>query len=139
MSYTDRLKFLKLLPLSTYFELHDIFYLVSLLKNKHDIDLNTILHKNESRTRQSTRGEIAVQATRLKKSNENFYVRSDTLYSYFSQIVDFENQDYDSVKISLTNTYWKFFKRNFAENNMCMRRFLCWCGNCNPPGKITNL
>ena len=69
MSYTERLKFLKLLPLSMYFELHDILYLVSLLKNKHDIDLNTIIHKNESRTRQATRGEIAVHATRLKKSN----------------------------------------------------------------------
>ena len=41
MSYTERLKFLKLLPHSMYFELHDILYLVSLLKNKHDIDLQT--------------------------------------------------------------------------------------------------
>ena len=72
MSYTERLKFLILLPLSMYFELHDILYLVSLLKNKQDIDLNTIIHKNESRTRQATRGEITVHATRLKKSNENF-------------------------------------------------------------------
>ena len=74
-----------------YFELHEILYLVSLLKNKHDIDLNTIFHKNESRTRQATRGEIAVHATRLKKSNENYYIRSNTLYNYFSQIVDFEH------------------------------------------------
>ena len=49
MSYTERLKFLKLLPLSMYLELRDILYLVSLLKNIHDIDLNTIIHKNESR------------------------------------------------------------------------------------------
>ena len=139
MSYTERLKFLKLLPLSMYVELHDMFYLVSLLKNKHDIDLNTIVHKNKSRTRQATRGEIAVHAIRLKKSNENFYVHSNTLYNYFSQNVDFENQDYESLKISLTNTYWKFFKRNFAENNLCMRRIFCWRGNCNPPEKITNL
>ena len=32
MSYTERLKFLKLLPLSMYFELHDILYFFSLLK-----------------------------------------------------------------------------------------------------------
>ena len=139
MSYTERLKFLKLLPLPMYFELHDILYLVSLLKNKHDIDLNTIIHKNESRTRQATRGEIAVHATRLKKSNKNYYIRSNTLYNYFSQIVDFENQDYDSLKISITNTYWKFFNRNFAENNLCMWRIHCWCGNGNPPGKMMNL
>ena len=111
MSYTERLKILKLLPLSMYFEIHNILYLVLLLKNKHDIDLNTIIQKTESRTRQATRGEIAVHATRLKKSNENYYVRSNTLYNYFSQIVDFDNQDYDSLKISLTNTYWKFFNR----------------------------
>ena len=80
----------------------------------------TIIHKNESRTRQATRGEIAVHATRLKNSNENFYLRSNTLYNHFSQIVDFENQDYDSLKISLTNTYWNFFNRNFTENNLCM-------------------
>ena len=139
MSYTERLKFLKLLPLSMYFELYDILYLVLLLKNKHDIDLNTIIHKNESRTRQATRGEIAVHATRLKKSNENYYIRSNTLYNYFSQIVDFENQDYDSLKISIKNTYWKFFNRKFAENNLCMWRIPCWCRNCNPPGKIMNL
>ena len=102
MSYIEILKFLKLLPLSMSFELHD---LVSLLKNKHDFDLNTIIQKNESRTRQATRGEIAVHATRLIKSKENFNVPSNTLYNYFSQIVDFENQDYDSLKISLTNTY----------------------------------
>ena len=98
--------------------------------------MKTIIHKNESRTRQATRVEIAVQATRLKKSNEKFYVRSNTLYNYFSQIVDFGNQDYDSLKISLTNTYWKFFNRNFAENNLCMRRIFCLCENCNPPGKL---
>ena len=135
MSYTERLKFLKLLPLSIYFELHDILYLVSLLKNKHDIDSNKFIHKNESRTRQATRGEIAVYATRLKKSNENYYIRSKTLYNNFSQIVDFENQDYHSLKISITNTYWNFFNRSFAENNLCMSRILCWCGNCNPTGK----
>ena len=67
MSYTERLKLLELLPLSMYFQLHDILFLVSLLKIKHDLDLNTIMHKNESRTRQATRGEIAVHATRLKK------------------------------------------------------------------------
>ena len=87
--------------------------------------MKTIIHKNESRTRQATRGEIAVHATSLKKSNENFYVRSNTLYNYFSQIVEFENQDYDSLKISQTNTYWKFFNRNFAENNLC-RKQLAW-------------
>ena len=80
--------------------------------------------------------EIALHATRLKKSNEKCYIRSNTLYNYFSQIVDFENQDYDSLKIFLTNTYWKFFNRNFAENNLCMWRIFCWYGNCNPPGKI---
>ena len=122
-----------------YFELHYILYLVSLLNSKHEIDLNTIIHKNESGTRQATRGEIAVQATRLKKSNANFYVCFNTLYNYFSQNVDFENQDYDSLKKSLTHTYWKFFNRNFAENNLCMRRILCWCENCNPQGKLTNL
>ena len=78
MSYNERVKFLKLFPLSMYFELHDIMYLVSLLK-KHDIDLHRIIHKNESRTREATRGEIAVHATRLKKSNENFHVRSNTI------------------------------------------------------------
>ena len=139
MSYTEKLKLLKLLPLSMYFELHDILYLVSLLKIKHDIDLKTFFHRNESRTRQATRGEITVHATRLKKSNENYYVRSNTLYNYFSQIVDFENEGYDSLKKSLTNTDWKFFNRSFAENNLCLWRILCCCGNCNPPGKITNL
>ena len=109
-----------------YFELHDILYLVSLLNSKHEIDLNTIIHKNESGLRQATRGEIAVQAPRLKKSNEKFYVRSNTLYNYFSQTSDFGNQDYDNLKIALTNTYWKFFNRNFAENNLCMpNKYLC--------------
>ena len=139
MSYTERVKFLKLFPLTMYFELHDILYLVSLLKNKLDIDLNTIIHKNESRTRQATCGEIAVHATRLKKSNENFSVRSNVLYIYFSQNVDSEHPNYDSLKTSLTNTFWKFFSRSFAENNLCMLNILCWGRNCNLPGKITNL
>ena len=45
-------------------------YLVSLLKNKNDIDLNTIIHKNESRTRQATRGEIAVSLHPTGKNYE---------------------------------------------------------------------
>ena len=72
MSYIERLKFLKLIPLSRYFELHDILYLVSLRKSRNDIDLNTIFHKNESHTRQATRGEIAIQATRRKSQMKIF-------------------------------------------------------------------
>ena len=37
------------------------------------------------------------------------------------------------------DVYLDVLFRNFEENNLCMWRILCWCGNCNPPGKITNL
>ena len=67
IEYRERLPKCNLLPVSMYYELHDILYRDSLLKGKYDKDINKfILKESFESTRQSSRTELEVTRNRTQ-------------------------------------------------------------------------
>ena len=141
IDYPQRLRLLMLLPLSMYIELHDILFLFAVKNQKYDINLEDYTDKTEINrsTRQVSRGELNIPKLRLKKSEENFWVRASQLHNLFSHLINFDQHDLPSLKSTLTDIYWRFFTKFYHETNVCMWRVLCMCGSCNPPGKLLDL
>ena len=140
MEYSERLKKIKLLPLSVYMELHDILFFFAVSTRKYDWNLEDHVERITSKnTRQASRGELQIPKTRLKKSEENFWIRAYHLYNIFSHLVEFNEHDQTTLKNILTSIYWRYFDKYYNESNTCTWRILCICGGCNPPGKLLNL
>ena len=77
MENYQNLKLLKLLPLSIYFELHDILLFHSLLPNQFDIQSNDYVDKIKgTRTRRGSRGNFQVKDGRLKKQDSSLSIQS---------------------------------------------------------------
>ena len=132
-SYKERLTNLKLLPLCLYIELHDLLYLLAIMRGDYDTTVNLQENPPET-TRQDTRGEFKIAKSRLQKTDDNFFRRTKSLYNLVIRVY----KDYGQYlnKQTLLKIYYNFFEKSFAENNKCTWRILCRCGHCNPLNKI---
>ena len=114
MEYSERLKKIKLLPLSMYMELHDILFFFAVSARKYDWNLEDYVERITSKnTRQASRGGLQIPKTRLKKSEENFWIRAYHLYKIFSQLVEFNEHDQTTLKNILTCIYWRYFDKYY--------------------------
>ena len=131
-SYKERLTNLKLLPLCLYIELHDLLYLLAIMRGDYDTTID-LQEKPPETTRQDTRGEFKIAKSRLQKTDDNFFRRTKSLYNLVIKVY----KDYGQYlnKQTLLKIY-NFFEKSFAENNKCTWRILCRCGHCNPLNKI---
>ena len=141
IDYPQRLRLLMLLPLSMYIELHDILFLFAVKNQMYDINFEDYTEKTEINrsTKQVSRGELNIPKLRLKKSEQNFWVRASQLLNLISHLINFDQHDLPSLKSTLTDIYWRFFTKFYHETNVCMWRVLCMCGSCNTPGKLLDL
>ena len=86
-TYYQKLKVVKLLPLSVYFELHDIFLFHSINLTRYDLNKDSFVTKIDGTgTRRESRGNSVSRECRLKKPRENFWSRA-VLYNLFSKYV----------------------------------------------------
>ena len=139
LSYKDRLFALKLLPRSMYFELHDLLCMMSVIEGKCSIDTCKVLSiATSSRTRQTAVNEFIIPKTRLKRCDENFWVRAAVLFNFMRRHLIKRNETLMNKK-TITTVYWDYFRNSFNENVMCTWRFHCHCGDCNIHSKLTNL
>ena len=67
-----------------YLEIHDLLLLVSILDGKYDTDPKTMLKYQTQDTRRGP--EIVIPKLRLRKSNENFWVRASKIYNVQKQL-----------------------------------------------------
>ena len=88
MNYKSRMAKLKLLPLSYYFELHDLLTLLTLLGGNYNI---TLPIKCAVNTQQNEL--IAIDKTRTKKADENFWIRSSKLLNIIIKSANIEKAD----------------------------------------------
>ena len=133
-SYRDRLINLKLLPLCRYAKLHDILYLLAIMRGEYDNTFLRSTRKPPEATRQDTRGEFKIPKSCLQKT-DNFFRRLKSLYNLVIRVY----KDYVQYlnKITLLRIYYKFFEKSFTENYKCTQRIFCRCGHCNPLNKKT--
>ena len=134
MNYKSRMAKLKLLPLSYYFELHDLLTLLTLLGGNYNINLPIKLNECAVRTRQNEL--IAIDKTRTKKADENFWIRSSKLLNIIIKSANIEIKQID--KQYLTKVYWNYFENCYSEVNSCSWTLLCNCGSCNTIQKVIN-
>ena len=138
IEYHERLLKCNLLPVSMYYELHDILYLDSLLKGKYDKDINNFISKTSvESTRQSSRSELEVTRTRTQKADENFFIRSSNLHNIMSRALARMSLKFN--KSNLTYLYWNYFTIRYSETNPCTWRIICKCNHCNPTGKLSHI
>ena len=134
MNYKSRMAKLKLLPLSYYFELYDLLTLLTLLGGNYNINLPIKLNECAVNTRQNEL--IAIDKTRTKKADENFWIRSSKLLNITVKNANIEIKQID--KQYLTKIYWNYFENRNSEVNSCSWTLLCNCGSCNTIQKVVN-
>ena len=132
MKYKERLKKLRLLPLTYYFELHDLLTLTALMLGSSNIKLPIRQTVNAINTRQNEL--IEIEKFRTKKADENFWTRSSRLLNIIRKCANIELEDIN--KQFLTKLYWNYFEKQYSEANSCSWSLLCNCGNCNPVQKV---
>ena len=125
---------LKLPPLSYYFELHELLTLLTMLGGNYNINLPIYLNKCAVNTRQNEL--IAIDKTRTKKADENFWIRSSKLLNIIIKSANIEIKQID--KQYLTKIYWNYFENCYFEVDSCSWTLLCNCGRCNKIQKVVN-
>ena len=137
ISYKQRLSTLKLLPLSYYFELHDLLMLISLLKGSYNIKIPIKTNNNEGLLSTRQNELITINKTRTRKADENFWKKTSYLLNIIRKI---GNVDLDQIdKKYLTKIYWNYFFKSYSEVNLCSWAFNCSCGHCNPVQKLSSV
>ena len=94
ISYKQRLTTLKLLPLSYYFELHDLLMLISLLKGSYNIKIPIKTNNNEGLLSTRQNELITINKTRTRKADENFWKRTSYLLNIIRKV---GNVDLDQI------------------------------------------
>ena len=94
MSYKNRLSELRLLPLSCYFELHDLLTLIILFQGNYNIELPIKLNEDARNTRQNEL--IAIYRSRTEKTDKILWGRSDELLSITSECTNIQLKHTDN-------------------------------------------
>lgn len=136
MPYKERLRWLNLLPLSLYSEMHDLLYLLSIQNGDYDYNMTStdVQTTRTETTRQADRGGFRLPKTRLTRTDDNFFRRTKSLFNIVSNV--YQKFGNTLNKSTLTTLYWHYFESNYNKENKCTWRILCRCGNCNPASKI---
>lgn len=129
LDYKSRLLRLKLLPLTYWWELQDLTFLVSCLKSPPDnIDIFKFISFSEGCTRSSTTRKLKVNFTRTSRSRHFYYNRVVKLWNVIPQI-DLSHS-FPYIKMYLKSIFWSHFVANYNTNNSCTLHFVCLCSNC---------
>ena len=130
IGYKERLRTLKILPLSMYIELHDILFLQSVMDGKYSVSENSIpISLRESTTRQCS--EFELNKNRIIKTDENFWTRAPKFFN----ILHKQFRD-NPTKKQLTESYFNYFENSYNQLDTCTWRVLFSCGSCNPYQKL---
>ena len=106
-----------------YFELHDILFLMSVIESKYKIDTCKALSiATCSRTRRTAVNEFIIPRIRLRRCDENFWVRADVLFNVMRRHL-FKRKETLTSKKTITAVFWDYFRNYFNENVMCTWRF----------------
>ena len=131
-SYKKRLETLKILPVSLYFEMHDLLLLSSIVTGKVDINWQKYISFSDSRTRSSTK-TLKINANENLKTRQkaDFWYRASILANLLSTSIDLFH-DTETLKTRLSDIYWEYFLEYYNELTSCTWHIRCGCpiGTC---------
>ena len=79
---------------------------------------------------------IAIDKTRTKKADKNFWIRSIKLLNIIIKNANIEIKEIDEQY--LAKVYWNYFENCYSEGNSCSWTLLCNCGSCSTIQKVVN-
>ena len=133
-SIHDRLLGLNLLPLCLHIEMHDILFLLALIRNEYDVKIQPDFDESAETTRPAQRGEFKVPKSRLRKTIDYFFRRTKILFNYVLRVC----KDCGTIlyKTTLKRIYHRFFEKFFNVDNKCTWKIMRRCGHCNALNKL---
>ena len=134
--YKSRLLSLNLLPLVMMYELSDITFFISNVKNRSEsFDIMKYVSFNSSNTRSG--GNKLVHSRATNNSLRNLYFSRLVRLWNALPIFDLSLSE-DTLRMKLKSFLMSFFKSNFVPNNTCSLHFLCPCSRCSSIPKAPN-
>ena len=134
--YKSRLLSLNLLPLMMMYELNDITFFISNVKNRSEsFDIMKYVSFNSSNTRSG--GNKLVHSRATNNSLRNLYFSRLVRLWNALPIFDLSLSE-DTLRKKLKSFLMSFFKSNFVPNNTCSFHFLCPCSRCTSIPKAPN-
>ena len=135
--YKGHLTSLNMLPLMMQFELNDIIFFVSSLKNptaSFNIRNHVIFCSSTTRSSYALKPQHPKSPSNL--SRHFFFNRLPRLWNSLP-IIDL-SLSVSSIKKLLRHFFWDHFVHNFHPDNPCTYHFICPCSRCSSSPIITN-
>ena len=128
-SYKSCLLTLHLLPLMMQFEINDILFFITSIKNP--TKCFNILHHvtfSTASTRSSSKCKLVHNLSRTNRDRHFYFSRLPRLWNSLPTI-DL-NQSMSSIKCKLKHFFWSHFHVHFDSENPCSFHFVCPCRRC---------
>ena len=107
--------------------------LLDILNGNRDVPLLRNFRDADDITRQFQRSELPIAETRLLKTNENYFIHTEKLYTCLLRACAALHQRLN--KTTLTDVHQDFFKK-LDETTKCTWKLLCNCWNWNIYDKL---
>ena len=129
--YKSRLDSINILPLSLWFELQDIMFLIKCLQDPLDtININRYVKFATSNTRANTFNKLKHSFTRTSKGRNFYFNRVVRLWNSLPpQLIDLSSS-FSVLKSHIQTFFWNYFQTNFNPDNIHSFHFLCPCSQC---------
>ena len=129
LDYKERLVSLTMLPLMYTFELNDILFFVSCLKNPmHSLPILQLFSFCSSNTRSTMSSKLNVNSFSTLAERNSFACRVPRLWNSLPSI-DL-SLPIHSIKVLLKKHFWNHFVNHFDPLDSCTFHYLCPCSKC---------
>ena len=134
-TYKDRLKSLKLLPLMYQFELNDILFYISCLKDSNsNLPILNKLSFSSAQTRSSTFSKLPHKPVSSSVHSISFVSHFPRLWNVLP-VINTSSQ-LPSIKQKLITHFWSHFDSHFDPSTHCTFHYCCPCSCCSSQSRL---
>ena len=129
--YKSRLEALQMLPLTLWFELQDIMFLVKCLQDQTDtLNINRYITFAASNTRAGSSSKLHHHFSRTTTARHFYFSRVARLWNALpSHLIDL-TLSFSTIKVHVRIFLWEHFKSHFVSNNIHSFHLKCPCSQC---------
>jgi len=119
------------------FELHDLLFLIKLLKSSSDyFNIRDHITFTSNSTRSGSYRKLIHTRTTSAAQHHFYFNRIVRLYNYLP-VIDISLPT-NTIKCRLTHYFWTHFSNKFDSDRACTFRILCPCFRCSSEPTSTN-
>ena len=134
IDYKSRLRQLNILPLSLWFDLRDIMFLIKCLQNNNEDNFNIYDYVKFTSGRTRSSGvKLAINYTRTSSYRHFYFNRIVLIYNAISSVVNLSDSYY-TIQYKVVLFLWSFFDSHFNPYDTCSYHLVCPCNSCHSSG-----